>query len=466
MDILVSAKNRQEQQYHTEYCKKKLLLLNRLKGEGQSSHTLRLKKKTSNLFRHRHNIQTKWLNLQEFNKVIKVDAQNLIVEVEGLTTYEDLVKVTLNYHCLPAIVPELKSITVGGAIAGLGAESSSFKYGWVHETVTELEVLLAHGEVVVCSPDNAFSDLFYALPGSYGTLGYILKAKIRLMNVKPYIKLTRWHFVNPQAYFDKLAELVSPDPTKLPLDYVDGTILGDDMYITIGSFVEQAPYVSNYKYMHIYYKSIAEKKEDYLTTLDYIWRWDTDWFWCSKYFLMQNYIFRLLLGKFMLRSTIYWKIMHLVNTHPLIKHVANLFGQKMETIIQDLQIPIDHAVDFYQFFKNEIGIDPILIAPLRSSAPSLANFDFCPIEKNKLYVNFGAYGNFIPSNQELGHFNKCIENKVAQCKGNKWLYSNVFYTEQEFWQLFNKQTYLTLKQKYDPQKLLGNLYTKCVEKMV
>ncbi len=120
--------------------------------------------------------------------MITIDPEHLIAEVEGLVTYEDFVRQSLKFNCLPAVVPELKSITVGGAIAGLGAESSSFKYGWVHETATELEVLLSDGRVVICSPTNEHRDLFYALPSSYGTLGYVLKAKMRLIPAKAYVQ--------------------------------------------------------------------------------------------------------------------------------------------------------------------------------------------------------------------------------------------------------------------------------------
>ena len=52
---------------------------------------------------------------------------------------------------MPTVVPQLKSITIGGAIAGIGIESSSFKYGFVHETVQELEILLPDGTIVVAT---------------------------------------------------------------------------------------------------------------------------------------------------------------------------------------------------------------------------------------------------------------------------------------------------------------------------
>ena len=52
--------------------------------------------------------------------------------------------------------------------------------------------------------------------------------------------------------------------------------------------VNTAPYQSDYTYKNIYYRSIKERSEDYLSIYDYIWRWDSDWFWCSLMFFMRK----------------------------------------------------------------------------------------------------------------------------------------------------------------------------------
>ena len=131
---------------------------------------LALEKTTSNLFRQRVQTRVHRLDLRDFNHVIRVDEREQLAEVEGLTTYEDLVRETLPFRLMPTVVPQLKSITIGGAIAGIGIESSSFKYGFVHETVQELEILLSDGSVVVATNENEYSDLFFGFPNSYGTM--------------------------------------------------------------------------------------------------------------------------------------------------------------------------------------------------------------------------------------------------------------------------------------------------------
>ena len=97
-----------------------------------------------------------------------------------MTTYEHLVDATLPHGLMPTVVPQLKTITLGGAVTGLGIESTSFRNGLPHESVREIEVLTGAGEVVVATPGRAeHADLFRAFPNSYGTLGYALRLRHR-----------------------------------------------------------------------------------------------------------------------------------------------------------------------------------------------------------------------------------------------------------------------------------------------
>jgi hypothetical protein len=100
----------------------------RLTSNWQSgSGTLRLKKSTiSNLFRYQpRGAAARRLSLGEFNHVLALDAAAATVEVEGLTTYETVVRHCLSHGFLPLVAPELKHITVGGATVGIGIESTA-----------------------------------------------------------------------------------------------------------------------------------------------------------------------------------------------------------------------------------------------------------------------------------------------------------------------------------------------------
>ena len=119
-----------------------------------------LAKDTSNLFRDRKRTPRNKLDVRSFNEVLAINAEERWVEVEGMTPYVKLVDAMLAHGLMPAVVPQLKSITIGGAAAGVGIEATSFRYGLVHETLLELEILLPDGRVVLAAPDNAHRDLF------------------------------------------------------------------------------------------------------------------------------------------------------------------------------------------------------------------------------------------------------------------------------------------------------------------
>ena len=126
---------------------------------------VRLGKRTSNLCRQRTG------DAVRLGHVVEVDPVAHTACVQGMTTYEDLVATTLAYGLMPLVVPQLKTITLGGAVTGLGIEASSFRSGLPHESVLEAEILTGDGEVVVARPDNDAADLFRAFPNSCGSLG-------------------------------------------------------------------------------------------------------------------------------------------------------------------------------------------------------------------------------------------------------------------------------------------------------
>ena len=133
--------------------------------------TVRLAKPTSNLFRTRARRDAPGLDTSGLTGVIGVDRANRTADVQGMCSYETLVAATLPHGLSPLVVPQLNTITVGGAVTGLGIESASFRNGLPHESVVEMDILTGAGEIVTASRDE-HQELFRAFPNSYGTLGY------------------------------------------------------------------------------------------------------------------------------------------------------------------------------------------------------------------------------------------------------------------------------------------------------
>src|SRR6476646_7206598 len=167
---------------------------------------VRLRKPTSNLFRPRAKA-THSLDPAGFDRVFDIDVVARTADVGGMTTYEDLVDATLPHGLMPLVVPQLKTITLGGAVTGLGIESSSFRNGCPHESVVEMDVLTGTGEIVTATPDNEHRELFYGFPNSYGSLGYALRLRIELEPVSPDVHLRHLRFRSVAACVDAIEQI-------------------------------------------------------------------------------------------------------------------------------------------------------------------------------------------------------------------------------------------------------------------
>jgi FAD/FMN-containing dehydrogenase len=397
-----------------------------------------------------------------FDQVLEVDPVTRTADVQGMVTYERLVDATLAHGLMPFVVPQLKTITLGGAVAGLGIESSSFRNGLPHESVRELEVLTGDGRVVVATADNEHADLFNGFPNSYGTLGYVLRLRIDLEPVKPYVRLRHLRFDTADACLDAMgAACTERAHGGEPVDFVDGTVFGpDEQYLTLGTFVDEAPDVSDYTGMDIYYRSIQRREVDHLTVRDYLWRWDTDWFWCSRAFGVQQPWVRRLWPKRLRRSDVYRRLVALDRRHGLTDRVARLRGQRPEEpVVQDVEVPIEATSKFLDVFHRDVGITPVWLCPLRLRTPRA--WPLYPLEPDRLYVNLGFWSSVpLTQGQPDGYHNRLVEEAVSDLGGHKSLYSTVHYSAEEFWRRYNGAAYQAVKHTYDPDGRLPDLYRK------
>jgi FAD/FMN-containing dehydrogenase len=439
--------------------------------EGQyaalpASSPVRLAKKTSNLFRTRVRSTAPGLDVAAFDGVISVDPVARTADVQGMTTYEHLVDATLPHGLMPLVVPELKTITIGGAVTGLGIESSSFRSGMPHESVIEMDLLTGAGDVLTVRPDNEHRDLFHGFPNSYGTLGYALRLKIELEPVAPFVHLRHLRFASVDELIPALQEACDTRSYGgEAVAFVDGTVFGpDECYLTLGSWAADAPRVSDYTRTAIYYRSLQSHTEDWLTVRDYLWRWDTDWFWCSRAFGVQRPWVRRLLGPKLLRSDTYWRILKLEGRFGVKAAIDRRRGlPERENVVQDVEVPVGRLAEFVADFTREIPISPFWLCPLRQRRPDVA-WDLYPLDPDQLYVNVGFWSTVaLEPGMDQAHHNRWVEDEVDRLGGRKSLYSTAFYDEDRFWALYNGPAYRVLKQRYDPAGRLLDLYAKCVQ---
>lgn len=435
---------------------------------------VRLAKKTSNLFRPRAAATAPGLNVAAFDGVLDVDVASCTAQVLGMTTYEHLVDATLQFGLMPLCVPQLRTITLGGAVTGLGIESASFRHGTPHESVLEMDILTGTGEVltVTGAADDPNRDLFYGFPNSYGSLGYALRLQIELEPVKPFVHLRHLRFDTATAMTNAMATITADRIFEgRRVDFLDGTVFSpSEQYLTLGEMVDTSPAqlaVSDYTGMNIYYRSIETKTEDVLTIHDYLWRWDTDWFWCSRAFGAQKKLVRRFWPKRKLRSDVYWKLIAFDRRHDVSGKLARLRGApRREPVVQDIEVPIDRLEDFLEFFHAEVGIEPVWVCPLKQRDPN-ALWPLYEFDPQITYVNVGFWSTVaLPAGTEPGEgrINRLIEAKVTALEGRKSLYSTAFYDRETFWSIYGGNEYAGLKARFDPNSRLLGLYEKVVER--
>jgi len=427
---------------------------------------VRLAKTTSNLFRFRDDAGRgqSTLDVSAFARVLRVDPAERTAVVGGMTTYEDLADATLRHGLMPLVVPQLKTITLGGAVSGLGIESTSLRNGLPHESVLEMDILTGDGRIVTAAPGTEHEGLYRGFPNSYGTLGYALWLTISLEPVAPFVHLRHFRFDSPQDCMTAIARIAREGGYQgHRADFVDGTAFSSgELYLTVGAHSEVAPWLSDYTGQRIYYQSIRGPREDFMTIRDYLWRWDTDWFWCSRPFGVQRPLIRRAWPRRYRRSDVYRKLVAFDRRHGLTRALDHRRGAPaQEMVVQDVEIPVGRAAEFYDFFAASVGMSPVWLCPLRLRGERA--WPLYPLAPDEVYVNFGFWGNVaLPDGAADGHYNRQVEDKVTELGGHKGLYSTSYYSKDEFWRLYNGPAYAGLKREYDPGSRLASLYDKCV----
>ena len=427
--------------------------------------SVRLAKPTSNLFRSRTKPNARGLETSGLTGVLAVDPETRTADVGGMCTYEDLVAATLPHGLAPLVVPQLKTITLGGAVTGLGIESTSFRNGLPHESVLEMDILTGAGEVVTASA-HEHDDLYRAFPNSYGTLGYAVSLRIELEPVEPFVALRhlRFHALTELvAAMDRIVATGGLDGERV--DYLDGVVFSaDESYLCAGTRTAASGPVSDYTGQQIYYRSIQHDdgiKPDRLTIHDYLWRWDTDWFWCSEAFGAQRPRIRRLWPRRYRRSSFYGKLMRYERRFHIGDRIERLGGRPpREQVVQDVEVPIERCAEFLDWFLDTVPIKPIWLCPLRSQGDS---WPLYPIRPQQTYVNVGFWST-VPVGSIDGETNRLIERTVSELHGHKSLYSDSYYSPEDFDELYGGAIYRTVKKRYDPDSRLLDLYAKAVQR--
>ena len=421
-----------------------------------NTQPIRIKKRgVSNLFRYdgRKKSSAREVDLSAFNQPLYLDVKQQTLEVQGLTTFEKIADFTLAHGLAPLVTPELKHITIGGAIVGIGIETNSFRYGFVHDSLLEAEVLLPDGRIIVCTPDNEHADLFKGLPNSYGTFGYILRAKIKLHPVKRFVRLV----TTQVASTNDLVRAMDKAAKNSKTEYIESLIYGKkELYLTVGKGVDTADEVASIYGQTVFYRLISRPGTIYLPIKEYLFRYDPEWFWAipetSTYRLFRAIAPRIVRNSKFYTRYVSWQSKLGIQTQ----------SDRQEKLIQDWEVPWKYGVELLDYALDNLSLagKPLLAAPTKT----VNEVSLYPMPPGEIHLNLGSYS-FVerqPSDPPY-HYTKIMDEFCFSHEGIKMLYSTTFLDEKKFNQRYGGASYKKLKAKYDPQGLAPTLYQKAVQ---
>jgi FAD/FMN-containing dehydrogenase len=365
-------------------------------------------------------------------------------------TFYDLVQQTMQHGLIPKLVPELKTITIGGAVSGCSVESMSYKFGGFHDACLEYEIITATGEVLHCSPEKN-ADIFHMVHGSYGTLGIIAKLKFQLIPAKPFVRMTYVTYPN----FAELKAAIHETSRSKEVDFIDAIVHAPDQCVLcLGTMVDKAPYTSDYTFLNIYYKSTASRKEDYLSLTDYFFRYDTECHWISRSLPipgMETKLMRLLLGKLLLSSTnlLTWS----KRLSPILK-----FDRRPDIVV-DVFIPSNTLEMFFKQYQKKVDYYPLWVVPYkRVQRYPWVNDDFEKKINDELFFDLAVYG--MKNRKKEVNYYKVLEDLTYDHNGIKTLISHNFYDKERFWKIYNRKNFDLVKKRTDPNNHFRDLYDK------
>lgn len=391
---------------------------------------------------------TEPIDVSDLHHVLAIDREARTCACEPGVTFAELARATLAVGLLPMVVPELEGITVGGAVAGCSVESMSYRYGGFHDAALEYEIVTGTGEVITCSPERD-ADIFDRVHGSYGTLGILTRATFRLVPAQPYVRTVYHRY----ADFASFAAAMQAAYAAGEADFIDAIAHAPDaLVLCLGHFSATAPFTSDYRGAAIFYKSTLERQKDYLTTFDYCFRYDTECHWLSRTLPPLEWpLVRRVVGPWLLGST------NLIRWSGRVAPLLRL--KRRPDVVCDVFIPERRFPDFWEWYVRDFNFFPLWIIPYR--VPRMypwLNPHHAARMGGPMFIDCAVYGK--PNNRSEIDYSVLLEEKTFALDGIKTLISRNHYSEERFWEIYDRPGYEAAKQRLDPRGVFAGLYEK------
>lgn len=396
------------------------------------------------------------IDTSQMTRIFPVDKDTMTVKAEPKIPMDVLAAHCLKEGVIPKIVMEFKGITVGGGYSGFSAESSMYKYGLFNNTVTDIEIVLGDGTLETASRTHN-ADLLEHAAGSLGTFGIVTLCTIELIPCTQLVQV-ELQLVDDVAKAHDIFEAATKDES---LDFIEGVYFRQGRIgIMLSRFIDAVPKGKRtLKKMEVHwFANVMEAALDkgptaekpavlYMDTNDYLFRYDHGAFWGGKlafahFHIPDNAITRRLADPFMDSRTCY--------------HALHKSGLANEYVVQDFGIPAGTVVEFIKFVNDTLPELQIFLAPCKSAREIGLTSRFNPrvaeVADQRIFA-VGVYGRGPADTAAFVELNRKLELRSAELLGAKLLYARTYYTEDEFWTIYDKDVYNEMRKKYKAETL-------------
>lgn len=128
------------------------------------------------------------INTIRYDKILSFDTERGLFECQSGLTLDQILEVIVPKGWFLPVTPGTKFITVGGAVGSDVHGKNHHVDGTFGQHITDMDIILADGTSVTCSPTQ-YPDLFEATCGGMGLTGMITRIKFKLKKIpSSYIK--------------------------------------------------------------------------------------------------------------------------------------------------------------------------------------------------------------------------------------------------------------------------------------
>ena len=134
----------------------------------------------------------------DLTSILNVDYDAMTITAEPAVNMGQITNYLVPKGYALLIQVEMESLTIGGLSMGFGMETNSHTVGFFQESVVAYELVTSDGEVVHVTAATD-PELFYALPWSCGTIGFMTSVTVKIVKVSN-LSASTLHFFQFNRY--------------------------------------------------------------------------------------------------------------------------------------------------------------------------------------------------------------------------------------------------------------------------